>query len=160
LGTIQVEYNLPERFDLTYIGEDNNKHRPVMIHRAPFGSMERFIAVLIEHCSGKFPLWLTPVQAIVLPISDKYSPYAEEVKLQLKKEDIRVEIDDRNEKVGKKIREAEMNKIPYMFVVGEKEMAEGKVAVRRQSKGDLGTKTIREVLDFLKEEIQTKRAFE
>lgn len=160
LGTIQVDYNLPERFDLTYIGEDNNKHRPVMIHRAPFGSMERFIAVLIEHCAGKFPLWLTPTQAIILPISDKYLPYAEEVKQQLKKEDIRVEIDDRNEKIGKKIREAEMNKIPYMFVVGEKEMVEGKVAVRKQAKGDLGTKTINEVLDFLKDEIQSKRAFD
>jgi threonyl-tRNA synthetase len=160
LGTIQVDYNLPERFDLTYIGEDNNKHRPVMIHRAPFGSMERFIAVLIEHCSGKFPLWLAPVQATVLPISDKYVPYAEEVKQQLKKEDIRVEVDDRNEKIGKKIREAEINKVPYMFVVGEKEMAENKVAVRKQAKGDLGTKTISEVLEFLREEIQTKKAFE
>jgi threonyl-tRNA synthetase len=160
LGTIQVDYNLPERFDLTYIGEDNSKHRPVMIHRAPFGSMERFIAVLIEHCAGKFPLWLAPTQVTVLPISDKYLPYAEEVKQQLKKEDIRVEVDDRNEKIGRKIREAEMNKIPYMFVVGEKEMTEGKVAVRKQSKGDLGTKTINEVIDFLKEEIQSKRAFE
>jgi threonyl-tRNA synthetase len=160
LGTIQVDYNLPERFDLTYIGEDNNKHRPVMIHRAPFGSMERFIAVLIEHCAGKFPLWLTPTQAIVLPISDKYFPYAQEVKQQLAKQDIRVEVDERNEKIGKKIREAEMNKVPYMFVVGEKEMTEGKVAVRRQSKGDIGTKTIDEVLDLLKEEIQSKRAFE
>ncbi|MEJ7676233.1 MAG: His/Gly/Thr/Pro-type tRNA ligase C-terminal domain-containing protein [Chitinophagaceae bacterium] len=112
LGTIQVDYNLPERFDLTYIGEDNNKHRPVMIHRAPFGSLERFIAVLIEHCAGKFPLWLAPTQATVLPISDKYLPYAEQVKQQLTKEDIRVEVDDRNEKIGKKIREAEMNKIP------------------------------------------------
>jgi threonyl-tRNA synthetase len=148
LGTIQVDYNLPERFDLTYVGEDNNKHRPVMIHRAPFGSMERFIAVLIEHCAGKFPLWLAPTQVTVLPISDKYLPYAEEVKQQLKKEDIRVEVDDRNEKIGRKIREAEMNKIPYMFVVGEKEMTEGKVAVRKQSKGDLGTKTINEVIDF------------
>ncbi len=160
LGTIQVDYNLPERFDLTYIGEDNNKHRPVMIHRAPFGSLERFIAVLIEHCAGKFPLWLTPTQVTVLPISDKYLPYAEEVKQQLKKEDIRAEVDDRNEKIGKKIREAEMNKIPYMFVVGEKEMTEGKVAVRKQAKGDLGTKTISEALNFLKEEIQSKRAFE
>ncbi|MEJ7828851.1 MAG: threonine--tRNA ligase [Segetibacter sp.] len=160
LGTIQVDYNLPERFDLTYIGEDNNKHRPVMIHRAPFGSMERFIAVLIEHCAGKFPLWLAPTQATVLPISDKYLPYAEEVKQQLKKEDIRVEVDDRNEKIGKKIRDAEMNKVPYMFVVGEKEMTEGKVAVRKQSKGDLGTRTINEVIDFLKEEIQSKRAVE
>ncbi len=122
--------------------------------------MERFITVLIEHCAGKFPLWLAPTQATVLPISDKYLPYAEEVKQQLKKEDIRVEVDDRNEKIGRKIREAEMNKIPYMFVVGEKEMTEGKVAVRKQSKGDLGTKTINEVIDFLKEEIQSKRAVE
>jgi threonyl-tRNA synthetase len=160
LGTIQVDYNLPERFDLTYIGEDNSKHRPVMIHRAPFGSMERFVAVLIEHCAGKFPLWLTPTQAIVLPISDKYFPYAQEVKQQLQKQDIRVEVDERNEKIGKKIREAEMNKIPYMFVVGEKEMTEGKVAVRKQAKGDLGTKTVNEVLDLLREEIQSKRAFE
>ncbi len=160
LGTIQVDYNLPERFDLTYIGEDNSKHRPIMIHRAPFGSLERFIAVIIENCAGKFPLWLTPTQAIVLPISDKYIPYAQEVMQQLKKEEIRVEVDDRNEKIGKKIREAEMSKIPYMFVVGEKEMTEGKVAVRKQAKGDLGTKTINEVLDFLKEEIQSKRAFE
>jgi threonyl-tRNA synthetase len=160
LGTIQVDYNLPERFDLTYIGEDNSKHRPVMIHRAPFGSMERFVAVLIEHCAGKFPLWLTPTQAIVLPISDKYFPYAQEVKQQLQKQDIRVEVDERNEKIGKKIREAEMNKIPYMFVVGEKEMTEGKVAVRRQSKGDLGTQSLNEVLDLLKEEIQSKRGFE
>ncbi|MDB5248830.1 MAG: threonyl-tRNA synthetase [Segetibacter sp.] len=160
LGTIQVDYNLPERFDLTYIGEDNAKHRPVMIHRAPFGSLERFVAVLIEHCAGKFPLWLTPTQAVVLPISDKYIPYAEEVKMQLKKADIRAEMDERNEKIGKKIREAEMNKIPYMFVVGEKEMQEGKVAVRKQSKGDIGTKTIAEAIDFLKAEIDSKTASE
>lgn len=160
LGTIQVDYNLPERFDLTYIGEDNAKHRPVMIHRAPFGSMERFIAVLIEHCAGKFPLWLAPTQAAILPISDKFLPYAEEVQQQLKAAGIRVDIDDRNEKIGKKIREAEMNKVPYMFVVGEKEMNERKVAVRKQAKGDLGTQTINEVLEFLKEEIQSKRAFE
>lgn len=160
LGTIQVDYNLPERFDLTYIGEDNGKHRPVMIHRAPFGSMERFVAVLIEHCAGKFPLWLTPTQVMILPISDKYIEYAEEVRMLLKKADIRVELDERNEKIGKKIREAEMNKIPYMFVVGEKEMQERKVAVRKQSKGDIGTKTINESLDFLKEEIDSRRAFE
>jgi threonyl-tRNA synthetase len=160
LGTIQVDYNLPERFDLTYIGEDNNKHRPVMIHRAPFGSLERFIAVLIEHCAGKFPLWLAPTQAMVLPISDKYIEYAEEVKAKLKKADIRAEVDDRNEKIGKKIREAEMNKIPYMFVVGEKEMQDGKVALRKQAKGDLGTKTISESIDFLKEEIDSKNAFD
>lgn len=160
LGTIQVDYNLPERFDLTYIGEDNAKHRPVMIHRAPFGSLERFVAVLIEHCAGKFPLWLAPVQAIILPISDKFIEYAEEVRIQMKKADIRVELDERNEKIGKKIREAEMNKIPYMFVIGEKEMNEGKVAVRKQSKGDIGTKTLSEAEGFLKEEIDSKRAFE
>jgi threonyl-tRNA synthetase len=160
LGTIQVDYNLPERFDLTYIGEDNSKHRPVMIHRAPFGSMERFVAVLIEHCAGKFPLWLAPTQAVVLPISDKYIEYAEEVKMQLKNADIRADIDERNEKIGKKIREAEMNKIPYMFVVGEKEMQEKRVAVRKQSKGDLGTKTVNEAVEFLKEEIDSRRAFE
>jgi threonyl-tRNA synthetase len=160
LGTIQVDYNLPERFDLTYIGEDNSKHRPVMIHRAPFGSMERFVAVLIEHCAGKFPLWLAPTQVTVLPISDRYFPYAQQVLQQLKKQDIRAEVDERNEKIGKKIREAEMNKIPYMFVVGEKEMIEGKVAVRKQAKGDMGTKTLSEVLDLLHEEIQSKKAFE
>jgi threonyl-tRNA synthetase len=160
LGTIQVDYNLPERFDLTYIGEDNAKHRPVMIHRAPFGSMERFVAVLIEHCAGKFPLWLAPTQAVILPISDKFIEYAEEVRMRMKNADIRVELDERNEKIGKKIREAEMNKIPYMFVIGEKEMNEGKVAVRKQSKGDIGTKTLSEAADFLKEEIDSKRPFE
>ncbi|MCW3113485.1 MAG: threonyl-tRNA synthetase [Segetibacter sp.] len=160
LGTIQVDYNLPERFDLTYIGEDNAKHRPVMIHRAPFGSMERFIAVLIEHCAGKFPLWLAPTQAIILPISDKFVEYAEEVKAQLRKSDIRIDVDERNEKIGKKIREAEMNKIPYMFVVGEKEVSEGKVSLRKQAKGDIGTKTVAEALEFLKEEIDSKRALE
>ena len=160
LGTIQVDYNLPERFDLTYVGEDNGKHRPVMIHRAPFGSMERFVAVLLEHCAGKFPLWLTPTQVMILPISDKYIEYAEEVRMLLKKADVRVELDDRNEKIGKKIREAEMSRVPYMFVVGEKEMQERKVAVRKQSKGDIGTKTIGESIDFLKEEIDSRRAFE
>ena len=160
MGTIQVDYNLPERFDLTYTGEDNAKHRPVMIHRAPFGSLERFVAVLIEHCAGKFPLWLAPVQASILPISDKYIEYAEEVKMQLKKADIRAEVDDRNEKIGKKIREAEMNKIPYMLVVGEKEMNEKQVAVRKQSKGDIGTKSIEEIINFLKEEVENKSAIE
>jgi threonyl-tRNA synthetase len=160
LGTIQVDYNLPERFDLTYIGEDNARHRPVMIHRAPFGSMERFIAVLIEHCAGKFPLWLAPTQVVILPISDKFSEYAEAVKMQLKNADIRVEIDERSEKIGKKIREAEMNKVPYMFVVGEKEVQEGKVSLRKQAKGDLGVKTVDDAVNFLKEEINSKRAFE
>ncbi len=160
LGTIQVDYNLPERFDLTYIGEDNSKHRPVMIHRAPFGSLERFTAIIIENCAGKFPLWLTPMQATILPISDKFLEYAEEVKKQLKASDIRVDIDDRNEKIGKKIREAEMKKTPYMLVLGEKEMNEGKVSVRRQSKGDIGTKTVAELIALFNEEIESKRAFE
>jgi threonyl-tRNA synthetase len=160
LGTIQVDYNLPERFDLSYIGEDNAKHRPVMIHRAPFGSMERFIAVLIEHVAGKFPLWLAPTQAVILPISDKFTEYAEEVKMLLKNADLRVEVDERNEKIGKKIREAEMNKVPYMLVVGEKEVQERKVSLRKQSKGDIGTKTISEVVEFLKEEVDSKRGFE
>src|SRR3984885_2420603 len=144
LGTIQVDYNLPERFDLTYIGEDNLKHRPVMIHRAPFGSMERFIALLIEHCAGKFPLWLAPVQVKILPTSHKFMEYAENVLNKLKNADIRAEIDDRNEKIGKKIRDTELAKIPYMLVVGEKEMNEGKASVRRQGKGDLGAKDVNE----------------
>jgi threonyl-tRNA synthetase len=160
LGTIQVDYNLPERFDLTYIGEDNAKHRPVMIHRAPFGSMERFIAVLIEHCAGKFPLWLAPVQAKILPISDKFLPYSENVLQQLKKADIRAEIDDRNEKIGKKIRDTELAKVPYMLVIGEKEMTDNMVAVRRQGKGDIGVKTIPEFTEIVDEEVTNKRAFE
>jgi len=142
LGTIQVDYNLPERFELEYIGSDNLKHRPIMIHRAPFGSMERFVAVLIEHTSGNFPLWLTPNQAIILPISDKYQDYAEEVQKQLSKMDIRVTIDDRSEKTGKKIRDAELQKIPYMLIVGEKEMDEQSVSVRQHGAGDLGVMSI------------------
>ena len=138
LGTIQVDYNLPERFDLTYIGADNEKHRPVMIHRAPFGSMERFVAVLIEHCAGKFPLWLSPEQVIILPISEKYQNYAEKVLKFLNNSDIRALIDDRSEKTGKKIRDAELRKIPYMLVVGEKEELENQVSVRKQGEGDLG----------------------
>ena len=160
LGTIQVDYNLPERFELTYIGEDNAKHRPVMIHRAPFGSMERFIAVLIEHCAGKFPLWLAPTQVKLLPISDKFLPYTENVAQQLKNADIRVQIDDRNEKIGKKIRDTELAKIPLMLVIGEKEMNEGKVAIRRQGKGDIGVQTIEEFIALVNEEVKSKRAFE
>jgi len=160
LGTIQVDYNLPERFDLTYIGEDNAKHRPVMIHRAPFGSMERFIAVLIEHCAGKFPLWLAPTQVKLLPISDKFLPYTENVLQQLKNADIRAEIDDRNEKIGKKIRDTELAKIPYMLVLGEKEANENKVALRKQGKGDMGVKTIAEFIDIIKEEVTSKKSFE
>ncbi|MEP7110069.1 MAG: threonine--tRNA ligase [Ferruginibacter sp.] len=160
LGTIQVDYNLPERFELTYIGEDNAKHRPVMIHRAPFGSLERFIAVLIEHCAGKFPLWLAPVQVKLLPISDKFLQYAEIVLSLLKNADIRAEIDDRNEKIGKKIRDTELAKVPLMLVLGEKEMNENKVAVRRQGKGDLGVSTLAEFIEMVNEEVKSKRAFE
>lgn len=157
LGTIQVDYNLPERFDLTYIGEDNQKHRPVMIHRAPFGSMERFVAVLIEHCAGKFPLWLTPVQVKLLPISDKFIPYCQEVSKQLKAADIRAEIDERNEKIGKKIRDTELDKVPLMLVIGEKEMNENKVAVRRQGLGDIGVQGIDEFIAFVNEEVKNKK---
>jgi len=160
LGTIQVDYNLPERFDLTYIGEDNAKHRPVMIHRAPFGSMERFIAVLIEHCAGKFPLWLAPVQVKLLPISDKFIPYAEQVLQQLKQAEVRGEIDDRNEKIGKKIRDTELAKVPFMLVIGEKEMNDNKVAVRRQGKGDLGVQSTEDFISMINEEVKSKRAIE
>ncbi|MES2515884.1 MAG: threonine--tRNA ligase, partial [Bacteroidota bacterium] len=144
LGTIQVDYNLPERFELEYTGSDNQKHRPVMIHRAPFGSLERFIAVLIEHCGGNFPLWLTPDQFAILPISEKYNDYAKKVLELLNISDIRGLVDDRNEKIGKKIRDNEVNKIPFMLVVGEKEAEEGTVAVREHGKGDIGTMTIEE----------------
>jgi threonyl-tRNA synthetase len=160
LGTIQVDYNLPERFDLTYIGEDNTKHRPVMIHRAPFGSLERFIAVLTEHCAGKFPMWLVPVQVKILPISDKFLPYAENVLSQLKNNDIRAEIDERSEKIGKKIRDTELAKIPIMLIIGEKEVNEEKVSVRRQGKGDEGSKTLNEVIENIKEEVKNKKPVE
>ncbi|WP_143306737.1 threonine--tRNA ligase [Chitinophaga vietnamensis] len=160
LGTIQVDYNLPERFELEYIGADNQRHRPVMIHRAPFGSLERFIAVLIEHCGGKFPLWLAPTQVKILPISDKSQAYAEKVAELLKKAEIRAEIDDRSEKIGKKIREAELAKIPYMLVLGEKEAADNLVAVRRQSKGDLGTMTLEQFTAVVNEEVVNRKPFE
>ena len=142
LGTIQVDYNLPERFELEYTGEDNQKHRPVMIHRAPFGSMERFVAVLIEHTAGKFPLWLTPDQVAILPISEKYNDYAQEVRLMLKRQDIRAIVDDRNEKIGRKIRDNELKRIPYMLIVGEKEAENQQVAVRKQGEGDKGKGTM------------------
>lgn len=138
LGTIQVDYNLPERFELEYVGSDNQKHRPVMIHRAPFGSLERFIAVIIEHTAGRFPLWLAPEQAIVLPISDKFVEAAEAVSQELAALDVRVTVDDRNEKIGRKIRDAELAKVPFMLIVGEKEVADGTVSVREQGQGDLG----------------------
>ncbi len=142
LGTIQVDYNLPERFELEYIGADNQKHRPVMIHRAPFGSMERFVAVLIEHTGGNFPLWLTPTQAILLPISDKHNEYAENVLNLLKKYDIRALIDDRSEKTGKKIRDAEISKIPYMIIVGDKELESSTISIRKHGGEDLGAMEI------------------
>lgn len=139
LGTIQVDYNLPERFELEYVGSDNQKHRPVMIHRAPFGSLERFVAVLIEHCAGNFPLWLSPDQIAVLPISERFNDYAKEVIDTLKELDIRGFLDNRDEKIQRKIRDAEVKKVPYMLIVGEREAAENKVSVRRHGKGDLGT---------------------
>jgi threonyl-tRNA synthetase len=154
LGTIQVDYNLPERFEMEYTGSDNEKHRPIMIHRAPFGSMERFVAVLLEHCAGNFPLWLTPDQAIVLPISDKFMDYAKKVIHLLKNSEIRALVDDRSEKTGRKIRDAEMKKIPYMLVVGEKEEASGSVSVRKHGQGDMGTFTIEEFINLVKNEVE------
>jgi threonyl-tRNA synthetase len=153
LGTIQVDYNLPERFDLNYKGADNQLHRPVMIHRAPFGSMERFIAVLLEHTGGKFPLWLTPEQVIILPISEKYQLYAENVLHLLENSEIRALVDDRNEKTGRKIRDAELNKIPFMLIVGEQEEKDSTVSVRKQGDGDMGSLTINEFISFLNKEV-------
>ena len=144
LGTIQVDYNLPERFDLTYIGADNQPHRPVMIHRAPFGSMERFTGVLIEHCAGKFPLWLTPEQFAILPVSDKYVEYALQVKQEMESEGLRGIVDDRNETIGRKIRDNELKRIPFLLIVGEKELEAHSVAVRKQGEGDQGALTIAE----------------
>ncbi len=154
LGTIQVDYNLPERFELEYIGADDKRHRPVMIHRAPFGSMERFVAVLIEHTAGKFPLWLTPDQVVVLPISEKYNEYAESVSNYLNNSDIRSLIDDRNEKIGRKIRDNELKRIPYLLIVGEKEAESGQVSVRRQGEGDKGMMTMEEFATFLNNEVK------
>lgn len=155
LGTIQVDYNLPERFDLTYKGSDNESHRPVMIHRAPFGSMERFVALLLEHTGGNFPLWLIPDQAIVLPVSEKVENYAEKVLKSLENHEIRALIDNRNETVGKKIREAEMNKIPFMIVVGENEQQNETIAVRRHGGEDLGTITVEALSDLIRTEINS-----
>ena len=153
LGTIQVDYNLPERFDLEYTGEDNKKHRPVMIHRAPFGSMERFVAVLIEHTAGKFPLWLTPDQVVILPISEKFNDYAHRVAADLNAQDIRVQVDDRNEKIGRKIRDNELKRIPYMLIVGEKEAENGEVSVRKQGAGDVGTVKVAEFAKIITVEV-------
>jgi threonyl-tRNA synthetase len=154
LGTVQVDYNLPERFELEYIGADNQKHRPVMIHRAPFGSMERFVAVLIEHTGGNFPLWLTPEQFIVLPISEKYLDYANQVARDLELSDCRGTVDERAEKTGRKIRDAELNKIPYMLVVGEKEEAEGTVSVRKRGEGDLGAMSVESFAKLINDEVR------
>ena len=162
LGTIQVDYNLPERFDLTYKGSDDKLHRPIMIHRAPFGSMERFVAVLLEHTGGKFPLWLTPDQVVVLPISEKYNDYAHAVARQLNNSDVRAQVDDRNEKIGRKIRDNELKRIPYLLIVGEKEAEEGKVSVRAQGEGDKGQMTIAEFTAFMQDlvakEIEANKA--
>ncbi|MGG7469886.1 threonine--tRNA ligase [Chryseobacterium arthrosphaerae] len=152
LGTIQVDYNLPERFDLHYIGSDNEKHRPVMIHRAPFGSMERFIAILLENTAGDFPLWLSPDQFIILPISEKYVDYSKKVSQFLENHDISGQIDDRNEKTGKKIRDAELKKIPFMLVVGENEEKEGTISVRRRGEGDLGVMKLEDFVAYFKKE--------
>ena len=153
LGTIQVDYNLPERFELEYIGADNQPHRPVMIHRAPFGSMERFIGVLIEHCAGKFPLWLAPEQYAILPISEKYHDYARELERKLAEHDIRGYIDERAEKIGKKIRDTELNKVPFMIIVGEKEVEDNTLSVRRQGQGDLGTVSLQDFVQIIQKEI-------
>ncbi len=154
LGTIQVDYNLPERFQLEYTGSDNQKHRPVMIHRAPFGSMERFVAVLLEHTAGRFPLWLAPEQAVVLPISEKFNDYAREVARQLNIADVRAIVDDRNEKIGKKIRDNELKRIPYLLVVGEKEANNGEISVRKQGEGDKGTMKIATFAENLTREVE------
>ena len=153
LGTIQVDYNLPERFELEYIGPDNQPHRPVMIHRAPFGSMERFVAVLLEHCGGDLPLWLTPDQVIVLPISEKFTDYADEVSKLLENYDIRALVDARNERAGKKIRDAELQKIPYLLIVGEREAESGTVSVRKHGEGDLGAMKLEEFADRVRQEV-------
>ena len=148
LGTIQVDYNLPERFELEYTGSDNAPHRPVMIHRAPFGSMERFMSILIEHTAGKFPLWLTPDQFALLPISDKYNALCEEIKLKLAKHDIRGYVDSRAESIGRKIRDTEVNKIPLMMIVGDKEAESNTLSVRKQGDGDVGSMTVEEFVTY------------
>jgi len=154
LGTIQVDYQLPQRFELEYTGDDNEKHRPVMIHRAPFGSLERFTAVLIEHLAGEFPLWLAPSQAIILPIAEKFNDYVNDLQEKFQEEGFRVDVDLRNEKVGKKIREAELGKYPYMLVIGEKEMEAGSVGVRKRKEGDLGEMSNEAFIQHMKQEIK------
>lgn len=164
LGTIQVDYNLPERFDLTYTGADDKQHRPIMIHRAPFGSMERFVAVLLEHTGGKFPLWLAPDQVVVLPISEKFNDYAEKVSKYLNNHDIRTQVDDRNEKIGRKIRDNELKRIPFLLIVGEKEQEQEQIALRVQGEGDKGTMSKEEFVDYVsnlvKEELNAAKSIE
>jgi threonyl-tRNA synthetase len=155
-GTCQLDFQMPQRFDLTYIGKDGEKHRPVMVHRTIFGSMERFIGILIEHYAGAFPTWLAPVQVRILPISDKFNEYGEKVKNKFEEMDIRVELDTRSEKVGYKIREAQVEKIPYMIIVGENEVNNGTIAVRDRSEGDLGEKNIDDFIKDVKRKIDTK----
>jgi threonyl-tRNA synthetase len=159
LGTIQVDYNLPDRFELEYVGSDNAMHRPVMIHRAPFGSMERFIAVLLEHCAGNFPIWLTPQQAIILPISEKYHEYSQKVLNLLNNSDIRALVDERAEKAGRKIRDAEMSKTPYMLIVGEKEETEGTVSVRKHGGEDLGSLKLEDFIQLVTQEVEALTKF-
>ena len=154
LGTVQVDYNLPERFELEYVGSDNAKHTPVMIHRAPFGSMERFVAVLLEHCAGKFPLWLTPDQVAILPVSEKYNDEAKKLSGLLKNYDLRALVDDRNEKVGKKIRDTELQKVPYMLILGEKEIESGQLSVRKQGEGDIGTFSVEDFAKLIQDDIE------
>ncbi|MFT5247235.1 MAG: threonyl-tRNA synthetase [Litorivivens sp.] len=154
LGTVQLDYSLPERFELEYVGSDNEKHRPVMIHRAPFGSMERFVAILIEHCAGKFPLWLSPEQVRILPISEKYHEYADSVLNMLNNSDIRAAVDERAEKIGKKIRDAEVEKVPFMLIVGEEESNSSQVAVRKQGEGDLGVRSVADFVQLIQNEIE------
>ena len=154
LGTIQVDYNLPERFQLEYVGEDNQRHRPVMIHRAPFGSMERFVAVLLEHTCGKFPLWLSPDQVVILPISEKYTQYAEQVREHLRSQGVRTIIDARSEKIGRKIRDNEMKHIPYLLIVGEKEEADGTVSIRKMGGENQGTLKYEDFAKKVREEVE------
>jgi threonyl-tRNA synthetase len=158
LGTIQVDYNLPERFELQYKGSDNELHRPVMIHRAPFGSMERFVAILLEHTGGNFPLWLMPNQVNILCVSEKHKNYAQKVLNFLENHEIRALLDDRNETIGKKIRESEMTKVPYMIILGEKEATEDNVSLRKHSEGDLGSFNLKEVVEKLNSEIKSSQA--
>jgi threonyl-tRNA synthetase len=159
LGTIQADYNLPERFELEYTGSDNQKHRPVMIHRAPFGSMERFVAVLLEHCAGDFPLWLTTDQVAILPISDKYNDYSQKLLQLLNNYDIRGFVDDRNEKVGKKIRESELNKIPFMLIIGEQEAENNTISVRQRGEnGDIGSMSVEDFAALIGKTIESELA--